>query len=71
MNVGTRPTFEGDGRLHAEAHLIDFKGDVYGRRIEMSFLTHLREERRFSDVEALREQIASDVGATRKILGLP
>jgi FAD synthase len=37
----------------------------------MSFLTHLREERRFSDVEALREQIASDVGATRKILGLP
>jgi riboflavin kinase/FMN adenylyltransferase len=71
MNVGTRPTFEGDGRLHAEAHLIDFKGDVYGRRVEMSFLNHLREERRFSDVEALREQIASDVGAARKILGVP
>jgi riboflavin kinase/FMN adenylyltransferase len=71
MNVGTRPTFEGDGRTHAEAHLIDFKGDVYGRRVEMSFLSRLREERRFPDVEALREQIASDVGATRKILGLP
>jgi riboflavin kinase/FMN adenylyltransferase len=71
MNVGIRPTFEGDGRMHTEAHLIDFKGDVYGRRVEMSFLTHLREERRFPDVEALREQIASDVGATRKILGLP
>ena len=70
MNVGTRPTFEGDGRTHAEAHLIDFKGDVYGRHVEMSFLTRLREERRFPDVEALREQIASDVGAARKILGL-
>jgi riboflavin kinase/FMN adenylyltransferase len=71
MNVGTRPTFEGDGRIHAEAHLIDFKGDVYDRRVEMSFLTHLREERQFSGVEALREQIASDVDATRKILDLP
>jgi riboflavin kinase/FMN adenylyltransferase len=71
INIGTRPTFEGDGRMHTEAHLIDFKGDVYGRRVEMSFLTRLREERRFSDVDALREQIASDVGAARKILGLP
>jgi riboflavin kinase/FMN adenylyltransferase len=71
MNIGTRPTFEGDGRMHAEAHLIDFEGDVYGRRVEMSFLTRLREERRFPDVEALREQIASDVGETRKLLDLP
>lgn len=70
MNVGTRPTFEGDGRIQAEAHLIDFEGDVYGRRVEMSFMSLLREERRFSGVDALREQIASDVGAARKILGL-
>ena len=62
MNVGTRPTFEGDGRLQAEAHLLDFKGDVYGRRVEMSFLARLREERRFADVDALREQIAADIG---------
>ena len=70
MNVGTRPTFEGDGRIQAEAHLIDFEGDVYGRRIEMSFMSRLRDERRFSGVEALREQIALDVDAARKILGL-
>ena len=71
MNVGTRPTFGGDDRPQAEAHLIDFKGDIYGRRIEMSFLARLREERRFSGGEALRDQIASDVGAARRILGLP
>jgi riboflavin kinase/FMN adenylyltransferase len=71
MNVGTRPTFEGDGRMRAEAHLIDFEGDVYGRHVEMSFLSRLREERRFSGVEALGEQIASDVGAAREILRLP
>jgi riboflavin kinase/FMN adenylyltransferase len=71
MNVGTRPTFAGDGRMQAEAHLIDFKGDVYGRRVEMSFLARLRDERRFAGVDALREQIAADVGAAREILGLP
>jgi riboflavin kinase/FMN adenylyltransferase len=71
MNVGTRPTFEGDGRLQAEAHLLDFKGDVYGRHVEMSFLARLREERRFADVDALREQIATDIGAAREILGHP
>jgi len=70
MNVGTRPTFEGDGRMHAEAFLIDFSGDVYGRRVELAFSSRLRAERRFSGVDALREQIASDVGAARKILGL-
>jgi len=71
MNVGTRPTFEGDGRMQAEAHLIDFAGNLYDRRVELSFLSRLREERRFSAVAALREQIASDVAAARKILGLP
>jgi len=70
MNVGTRPTFEGDGRLVAEAHLIDFTGDVYDRRVEISFMSRLRDERRFPGVEALREQIASDVGAARNTLGL-
>lgn len=71
MNVGTRPTFAGDGRMHAEAHLIDFKGDVYGRRVEMSFSTRLRAERRFTAVDELRAQIAADVRAARSILGLP
>jgi len=70
MNVGTRPTFEGDGRLQTEAHLVDFEGDVYGRRVEISFSARLREERRFSGVEALRDQIACDVASARKILGL-
>lgn len=71
MNVGTRPTFAGDGRTHAEAHLIDFKGDLYGRRVEMSFRARLRDERRFAAVDELREQIAADVRAARGILGLP
>jgi FAD synthase len=37
----------------------------------MSFLARLREERRFADVDALREQITTDIGAAREILGHP
>jgi riboflavin kinase/FMN adenylyltransferase len=70
MNVGTRPTFEGSGRAQAEAHLIGFEGDAYGRRIELSFVARLRDERRFSGADELRAQIASDVAAARDRLGI-
>jgi riboflavin kinase/FMN adenylyltransferase len=67
-NIGVRPTFEDERRLVAEAHLLDFDGDVYGRRIELSFAHRLRSERRFEGVETLREQIARDVEEGRRRL---
>ncbi len=70
-NVGSRPTFESEGRVLAEAHLIDFEGDLYGRRIEVFFLHHLRPEQRFSGIEALREQIQADVLEARRRLEAP
>ena len=66
--MGTRPTFEGDARILVEAHLLDFEGDVYGRRVELAFHHHLRAERRFEDVDALREQIARDVADGRQLM---
>jgi riboflavin kinase/FMN adenylyltransferase len=68
-NVGTRPTFEAGGRVLAEAHLIDFTGDLYGRRIDLSFVHHLRPERRFAGVEELRARIRADVAEARRRLG--
>jgi riboflavin kinase/FMN adenylyltransferase len=67
-NVGVRPTFEDERRLVAEAHLLDFSEDIYGRRVELSFAHHLRDERRFADAEGLREQIARDVEEGRRRL---
>ena len=58
--MGRRPTFEDDGRVVAEAHCIGFDGDLYGRRVDLSFLHHLREERRFDGVDALKVQIQAD-----------
>jgi len=64
-NVGTRPTFRDGGEVLAEAHLLDFEGDLYGRRVELSFLACLRPERRFASVDSLRAQIRADVEAAR------
>jgi len=68
-NVGRRPTFGPDGALVAEAHLLDFEGECYGRRMELSFRFRLRAEQRFSGLEALRAQIARDVEEGRRRLG--
>jgi riboflavin kinase/FMN adenylyltransferase len=68
-NVGLRPTFDDDMGLVAEAHLIDFEGDVYGRCIDLSFERRLRAEQKFSGPEALREQIGRDVDEARRWLG--
>lgn len=59
-NVGARPTLDREPRVLLETHLFDFDGDLYGRRVEVHFHRKLREERRFADVHALREQIARD-----------
>ncbi len=69
-NVGQRPTFEEAGRLVAEAHLLDFEGDAYGRRVELRFDLRLRGEQRFSGPDALREQIARDVALARAHFGI-
>ena len=69
-NVGYRPTFR-DGRdLVAEAHLIDFSGDLYGLEVDLSFEGRLRGEVRFESVDGLRAQIARDVDCARERLGI-
>lgn len=64
-NVGTRPTFGDAERMLIESHLLDFEGDVYGRRVEFVFEHHLRPERKFENVERLRGQISADVAEGR------
>jgi riboflavin kinase/FMN adenylyltransferase len=70
-NVGRRPTFKRGDAIVAEAHLLDFDAQVYGRRVELSFEHHLRAEQRFPGLEALKTQIAADVESARELLGRP
>jgi riboflavin kinase/FMN adenylyltransferase len=68
INLGRRPTFQTGDRLIPEAHLLDFDGDLYGRRVELSFEYRLRAERRFSSVDALKQQIGQDAEEARRRL---
>jgi riboflavin kinase/FMN adenylyltransferase len=68
-NIGLRPTFDGNGALTIEAHLLDFAGDLYGQSIELDFVAHLRAEQKFSGPEALIAQIGQDITQARDILG--
>lgn len=64
VNIGVRPTF-GETILAVEAHLLDFTGDLYGRRIRLDLLDRLRDEMRFPSVDELKAQIARDIAAVR------
>lgn len=61
LNIGSNPTVNSDvSRLTLEAHLIGFSGDIYGRMLDLRVIKHLREERRFPSLDALRAQLLSD-----------
>ena len=65
-NVGVRPTVEEGGGITVESHLLDQDLQLYGSLCRVEFLTHIRPERRFEDLEALRRQIAADADAARR-----
>ncbi|MEZ0470459.1 bifunctional riboflavin kinase/FAD synthetase [Luteimonas salinilitoris] len=66
-SFGTRPTVGGVEPL-LEAHLFDFDGDLYGRRIEVEFVARLRDEEKFDDLPALVAQMDRDASQARQLL---
>ncbi len=66
LNIGRRPTLNSPApALRVEAHLLDFAGDLYGRELEVEVGDRLREEKKFTSPEQLKEQIARDVQSIR------
>ena len=68
VNVGRRPTVVARGDVVVEVHLLDFDGDLYGRRLQVTLKERLRDEQRFTDLEALTQQIARDVQRARAVM---
>ena len=64
ISIGVNPHY-GGGERRIEPHLLDFEGDLYGRRLVVELWQRLREERAFSSEEELVAQIARDVEQTR------
>jgi riboflavin kinase / FMN adenylyltransferase len=68
VNIGVRPTMQSSiPQLHVEAHLLDFSGDLYRKEMELTFVEKLREEEKFLSPEALKQQIAKDIEAAKKL----
>lgn len=64
-NIGVKPTFVDGGAPTIEPHLLDFAGDLYGKRIHVELHRFLRPERAFPSVEALHAAIEENVRETR------
>ncbi|MFD6712441.1 bifunctional riboflavin kinase/FAD synthetase [Micromonospora chalcea] len=65
VSIGTNPTFSGRER-RVEAYALDFSGDLYGERLALDFVAHLREQRTYDAIEPLVAQMAEDVERTRR-----
>lgn len=66
-NYGRRPTFGHNSPL-LEVHLFDFDGDLYGQHLRVHLVAHLRPERTFSGLDALKAQIDADALEARRLL---
>ncbi|QDH17974.1 bifunctional riboflavin kinase/FAD synthetase [Swingsia samuiensis] len=67
-NVGRRPTINDGKESRLEVHLFDFDEDLYGQTLSVALIALLREEKRFSGLDELKEQIAVDAQQARQIL---
>ncbi len=68
MNVGTRPTVDGDGTIrHVEVNLFDFDGDLYGSKLRVHVRARVRDERKFPSFGELKKQIALDANTAREL----
>lgn len=69
-NIGIRPTFS-ELRPTIEAHLIDFRGNLYQKKMTVHFVKKLRDERAFSSIHTLKEQIEQDIQQAKEQLVQP
>lgn len=68
MNIGIRPTFEGQERT-LEVNIFDFHDDIYGQTIQVRFIDRIRDEMKFEGIEDLKAQLSKDKQKTLELLG--
>ena len=65
-NVGIRPTVSEDS-MRSETCILDFSGDLYGKRVQVQLIKYLRDEIKFPTIEALKQAIEKDIIIARKV----
>jgi riboflavin kinase/FMN adenylyltransferase len=67
-NLGRRPTVNEGPESRLEVHIFDFSGDLYDAELSVALHAYIREERKFSGLDALKAQIAADAAEARRLL---
>jgi riboflavin kinase/FMN adenylyltransferase len=67
-NIGIRPTVDNSSIDHvtAETHILDYRGNLYGKQVRIEFYSRIRPEQKFSDINQLKQQIINDAGSARE-----
>lgn len=65
VNIGPNPTFD-ENVPKIEVHLLDYRGDLYGKTLNVELQCRIRDVRKFESVEALKRQLAEDIGRVRE-----
>jgi riboflavin kinase/FMN adenylyltransferase len=66
--IGHRPTLNNGDELSVEVNLFGFNGDLYGKEMSVNFVDRLRDEKSFSSVQALQQQLEQDALHAKNIL---
>ena len=66
-NIGNNPTLNFSFEKRLEIHLLDFKQNIYGQKIDIVFMYYLRNEMKFKNRKELIEQLKNDEIAIRKL----
>ncbi|MGB7327385.1 MAG: bifunctional riboflavin kinase/FAD synthetase [Rubripirellula sp.] len=65
IHIGPNPTFNEDGDVKVEVHVIDYDGDLYGQTLTVDFATHVRGITKFDSPKQLAEQLGRDIQTIR------
>ena len=66
-SIGYNPTFEKEKKVSIETFIIDFNEDLYNQKISLSFISKIRQEKKFESTEDLIKQMQSDISHIKKI----
>lgn len=68
-NVGRRPTADNENNITVETHILDFTGELYGKRIKLEICDFLRPIQKFESMEMLGKQLEKDKLRAKELLG--
>ncbi len=66
LNIGNKPTIEEGAQTTIEVHLLDFNSNLYGQELTLTFIRKIRDEQKFKDLAALRNQLSKDEESVRR-----